>query len=166
MQAVAHCHRSKKCNKVIQNSCQHAPCRQTMPSIAIPETPRALEEGWQPAQLHSRGTELLYLWCDANQEEKWKMNSLKLPCVSLQRKVLPRLTCVWVRMSAYRKREKVFTDQRLLLCKSCTEFHKTVQVDLPKAPACDEDCLESTVLWVLGMGPVATAGMMQELVRL
>lgn len=94
------------------------------------------------------------------------MNSLKLPCISLQRKVLPRLTCVWVRMSAYRKREKVFTDQRLLLCKSCTEFHKTVQVDLPKAPACDEDCLERTVLWVLGMGPVATAGMMQELVRL
>lgn len=45
MQAVAHCRRSKKCNKVVQNSCQHAPCRQTMPSTAIPETPRALKRG-------------------------------------------------------------------------------------------------------------------------
>lgn len=44
--------------------------------------------------------------------------------------------CVGVHVHLQEEREGVYR-QRLLLCKSCTEFHKTVQVDLPKAPACD-----------------------------
>lgn len=68
-----------------------------------------------------------------NQEENLQMNSIKYSCISLQRKNSVRLTCEWMCMSAYRQREGIYR-QLLWLCKSCTKFHKSVQVSLPKAP--------------------------------
>lgn len=70
----------------------------------------------------------------ANQEEHLQMN-IKHPYISPQRKDLapgPTL-CVDVRACIQVEREGIYREL-LLLCKSCTKFHKHVQDYLPKAP--------------------------------
>lgn len=45
-----------------------------------------------------------------NQEGNWKMNSIKYPCISPQGKDLVQVHPVWMDVSAYRRRGKVFID--------------------------------------------------------
>lgn len=102
-------------------------------------------------------------WCKPRGEMENERPQLA-PCLSPEKGLARAHLCLGVHVRLQEERGGIYT-QKLLLCKSYTRFHKTVQVDLPKAPACDQDCLERTVFGVLGVGSVATAGMMQELER-
>lgn len=104
----------------------------------------------------------------ANQAENLKMNSIKSPCIALQRKDSAPLACEWMCVSAPMRRRQGIYRQLLGLCKSCTKFHECSSLfakgsQIPILGWQLGLSGENYVVWVFGVGSVATAGMMQEL---
>lgn len=110
MKAVAHCSSTKKCKRVFKD---HAG------GLHPADRPRILSTLETPQTEESSDNQQTY-------ENNLKMNS-NIPA---EKGVGPSSACACLHSG---KREGI-DGQLLLLCKSCTRFHKSIQVYLPKAP--------------------------------